>query len=202
MLHRARFRANDISAILRLDSEGKKLVKILISRKAAVPRDAYTLLEATPMDIVGYVLAESKNTKAKAQIRNYISKWRPLRMSLPSVITELEALGMEHGPKFDKVVEDFFNAQLKGKAKLPEERVKLLRKLSGIKEVPKKEEKKKPVKAVPSKGATKIEAMQAAKVRAAAANAIPGGKPAKPAEKKSAPAKKAKPVAKKTKKKK
>jgi tRNA nucleotidyltransferase (CCA-adding enzyme) len=202
VLHRAKFRAADIAAILKLEGEGKKLVKLLISRKTAVPRDAYTLFEATPMELIAYVLAESKNTKAKAQIRNYISKWRPLRMSLPSVVTELEALGMEHGPKFDKVVEDFFNAQLKGKAKLPEERTKLLRKLSGIKEVPKKEEKKKPVKAAPSKGATKIEAMQAAKVRAAAANAVPGGKPVKPAEKKSAPAKKAKPSAKKAKKRK
>jgi hypothetical protein len=200
VLHRARFQAKDISAILRIEGEGKKLVKLLISRKTAIPRDAYNLFEATPMDLIGYVLAESKNTKAKAQIRNYFSKWRPLRMNLPSVVTELEGLGMEHGPKFEKVVEDFFNAQLKGKAKLPEERVKLLRKLSGIKEVPKKEEKKKPVKAAPSKGATKIEAMQAAKVRAAAANAVPGGKPTKPAAKKSAPARKAKPSSKKPKK--
>jgi tRNA nucleotidyltransferase/poly(A) polymerase len=199
VLHRARFRAPDIAAILKLEGEGKKLVKLLISRKTAVPRDAYTLLEATPMELVGYVLAESKNTKAKAQIRNYISKWRPLRMNLPSVTTELEALGMERGPKFDKVVEDFFNAQLKGKAKLPEERVKILRKLSGIKEVPKKEEKKKPVKAAPSKGATKIEAMQAAKVRAAAANAVPGGKHVQVSKKKSAPKKAAKSAPKKSK---
>jgi|CZKC01.1.fsa_nt_gi tRNA nucleotidyltransferase/poly(A) polymerase len=199
VLHRARFRAPDIAAILKLEAEGKKLVKLLISRKTAVPRDAYTLLEATPMELVGYVLAESKNTKAKAQIRNYISKWRPLRMNLPSVTTELEALGMERGPKFDKVVEDFFSAQLKGKAKLPEERVKILRKLSGIKEVPKKEEKKKPVKAAPSKGATKIEAMQAAKVRAAAANAVPGGKHVQVSKKKSAPKKAAKSAPKKSK---
>jgi tRNA nucleotidyltransferase (CCA-adding enzyme) len=198
VLHRAKFRAGDIAAILKLEGEGKKLVKILISRKAAVPRDAYNLLEATPMELTAYVLAESKNTKAKAQIRNYISKWRPLRMNLPSVVTELEALGMERGAKFDKVVEDFFNAQLKGKAKLPEERTKLLRKLSGIKEIPKKEEKKKPVKAAPSKGATKIEAMQAAKVRAAAANAVPGGMPVKHAAKKSAkPQKRSKPEGKK-----
>jgi hypothetical protein len=54
------------------------------------------------------------------------------------------------------------------------------------------------VKAAPSKGATKIEAMQAAKVRAAAANAVPGGKPAKTARKKSAPPKKTKPAAKKS----
>jgi hypothetical protein len=44
--------------------------------------------------------------------------------------------------------------------------------------------------------------MQAAKVRAAAANAVPGGKPPKLAEKKSAPSKKAKPSARKAKKRK
>jgi hypothetical protein len=133
---------------------------------------------------VAYVLAESKNTKAKSKIRNYIQKWRPMRLNLPSVATELESLGMERGPKFDKVVEDFFHMQLAGKGKTPEDRTKILRKLSGIKEVPKKEEKKKPVKPLPTKGATKIEAMQAAKVRAAAAaKGMSAGRPLEAAKK-------------------
>jgi hypothetical protein len=56
-------------------------------------------------------------------------------------------LGMERGPKFDKVLEDFFQAQLLGRARKPEDHVKVLRKLAGIKEPPKKiEEKKKPEK--------------------------------------------------------
>ena len=63
------------------------------------------------------------------------------------VATELEALGMPRGPKFDQVVNDVFAAQLNGRGKTPEEREKILRKLSGIKEPPKKKEKeKKPAK--------------------------------------------------------
>jgi hypothetical protein len=74
-------------------------------------------------------------------------KWKPLRHALPGVAAELEAVGLERGPKFDKVVEDFFQAQLLGKARKPEDHAKVLRKLAGIKEPPRKiEEKKKPEK--------------------------------------------------------
>lgn len=180
VMHRAKFRAAEISAVLRLEDDGKKFVKLLIGRKMAHPRDAYAFLEKAPLDLVAYVLAESSNTKAKSKIRAYLQKWRPMRLGLPSVVTELEALGMPRGPKFDKVVEDFFHAQLTGKGKTPEDRTKILRKLSGIKEVPKKEEKKKPVKPAPTRATSKIEAMHAAKVRAAAARAVPGGKPVPP----------------------
>jgi hypothetical protein len=135
------------------------------------------LLESTPLDLVAYVMAESPNTAARAKIRNYIQKWRPLRMSLPSVATELETLGMARGPKFDKVVEQFFAAQLAGKGKTPEDRIKLMRRLSGIKEVPKKEEKKKPVKAMP-KGAVKPSGQPEAAAVAGKAGGKVGAAPA------------------------
>jgi hypothetical protein len=54
----------------------------------------------------------------------------------------LEALGMERGQKFDAIVEQVFAIQLTGRGRTPEEREKILRKLSGIKEAPKKKEKK------------------------------------------------------------
>jgi hypothetical protein len=79
-------------------------------------------------------------------------KWKPLHNALPGVATELESIGLERGPKFDKVLEDFFQAQLLGKARKPEDHAKVLRKLAGIKEPPKKiEEKKKPEKSKPEK---------------------------------------------------
>jgi hypothetical protein len=88
------------------------------------------------------------------KIRNYLFKWKPMRNALPGVSAELEAIGLERGPKFDKVLEDFFQAQLLGKARKPEEHAKILRKLAGIKETPKKvEEKKKPEKEKSRKGA-------------------------------------------------
>ncbi|MGH9677511.1 MAG: hypothetical protein ACRD36_10450, partial [Candidatus Acidiferrum sp.] len=77
----------------------------------------------------------------------YLNKWRPLRNSLPGVAAELEALGLPRSAKFDAILEQAFAAQLTGRGKTPEEREKILRKLSGIKEAPKKKEKeKKPAK--------------------------------------------------------
>ena len=55
---------------------------------------------------------------------------------------ELDALGVPRGPKFDKIIEQIFDMQLRGKARTPEDRTKALRNLAGIKEEPKKKEEK------------------------------------------------------------
>jgi hypothetical protein len=129
-------------------------VKLLAGPKTASPRDAYAFLEKARQDLLAYILAESSNSKAVGKIRNYMFKWKPMRNSLPGVAAELEAIGLERGPKFDKVLEDFFQAQLLGKARKPEDHAKVLRKLAGIKEPPKKiEEKKKPEKEKSKKSA-------------------------------------------------
>jgi len=130
-----------------VEPEALKIVKLLTGPKTASPRDAYAFLEKAPLDLLAYILAESSNGKAVGKIKTYFSKWKPLRQALPGVATELEVLGLERGPKFDKVVEDFFQLQLLGRARKPEDHAKILRKLAGIKELPKKvEEKKKPEK--------------------------------------------------------
>jgi len=145
-------RPAEIHAIAELESESAKVVKLLAGPKTASPRDAYAFLEKARQDLLAYILAESSNSKAVGKIRNYMFKWKPLRNALPGVAGELEAVGLERGPKFDKVLEDFFQAQLLGKARKPEDHAKVLRKLSGIKEPPKKiEEKKKPEKSKPEK---------------------------------------------------
>ncbi len=148
-LGRMEFRSAEIQSVLHLDDEAKKIVKMLAGRKTAAPRDAYAFLEKVPLGLLGYILAEVSHSKAVAKIRNYLHKWKPLQQALPAVGIELEALGMPRGPKFDKVLEELFQQQLLGKGRHPEDRIKLLRKLSGIKEPPKKakEEKKKVVKA-------------------------------------------------------
>src|ERR1700680_3404970 len=147
-------RSAEIHAVAELESEAAKIVKILAGPKTASPRDAYTFLEKTRQDLLAYLVAESSNSKAVGKIRNYLFKWKPMRNALPGVATELEAVGLERGPKFDKVLEDFFQAQLLGKARKPEDHAKVLRKLAGIKEAPKKiEEKKKPEKEKFRKGA-------------------------------------------------
>jgi hypothetical protein len=137
-LHRLEFREQEIEAVTNLEDRTQKLVAALAGRKTASPGEAYAFLEKTPGDLLAFLLAESSKSKAVGKVRTYLSKWRPLRQALPAAVLELESIGMPHGPKFDKVIEDLFQTQLQGKARNPELRIKLLRKLSGIKEPPKK----------------------------------------------------------------
>jgi hypothetical protein len=204
-LHRVGYRQHAIDEVTSLEERAQKIVAALAGRKTVAPTEAYAFLEKAPGDLLAFILAESSNSKAVGKIRTYIAKWRPLRQALPAAILELESIGMAHGPKFDKVIEDLFQAQLQGKARNPELRLKLLRKLSGIKELPKKkidEKGKKPADkskkklggkpgaAPPApvgapvespKAADTLARLQAArKGKAAAAAATPPAKVAKP----------------------
>jgi tRNA nucleotidyltransferase/poly(A) polymerase len=142
VLSKAGYRTAESDAILAFGEEADAAAKELSGRKMNAPIDAYRFLEKVPLEQVAYLLAESRNSAALSKIRAYLNKWRPMRIGLPGVANELEALGMARGPKFDGIVEQVFAIQLTGRGKTPEERVKILRKLSGIKEPPKKKEKK------------------------------------------------------------
>lgn len=141
------YRSAEIEAIENFPEKALEIQRELAGKKTKTPIEAYRYIEKIPMEYVAYLLAESSNSAALSKLKAFLHKWRPVRQALPIVGTELEALGMPRGPKFDQVVQDVFAIQLNGRAKTPEERVKILRKLSGIKEPPKKKEKeKKPVK--------------------------------------------------------
>ena len=142
VLSKAGFRSAESETVLEFADEALEAQKELAGRKMNAPVDAYRLLEQMPLDRVAYLLAESRNSAALSKIRAYLNKWRPIRIALPGVANELEALGMARGPKFDAIVEQVFAMQLTGRGKTSEEREKILRKLSGIKEPPKKKEKK------------------------------------------------------------
>jgi len=143
VLSKAGFRSAEAETLLSFEEESLEAQKELSGRKMKAPIDAYRFLEKLPLEQMAYLLAESNNSGALSKIRAYLNKWRPIRLGLPGVGVELEALGMARGPKFDQIVEQVFAMQLTGRGKTPEERVKILRKLSGIKEQPKKKEKEK-----------------------------------------------------------
>jgi tRNA nucleotidyltransferase (CCA-adding enzyme) len=187
------FRAAVVEAVTGLEGDASKFVKLLTSRKAASPADAYELLLKAPDDIIAFILAESKNKKAVGKIKNFLHKWRPLRQALPAAEAVLATLGMARGPKFDKVMKEFFAQQLEGRGRKPEEYEKLLRKLAGIKEPPKKkvkEENRKKLaanlaKRTPSPKAPAVaEPEPPAKVAAAAPAAAATKATARPAPKK------------------
>jgi tRNA nucleotidyltransferase (CCA-adding enzyme) len=133
------FRSNEVEAVAELVPEAQKVLKILKGRKTNAPKDAYFYIASLPAEMLVFIEIEMPNPRVIAKFRNYIQKWRPLRQSLP--LAELDALGIARGPKFDKVIEQLFEMQLRGKAKIPEDRTKILRNLAGIKDEPKKIEK-------------------------------------------------------------
>jgi tRNA nucleotidyltransferase (CCA-adding enzyme) len=134
--------AKEIDKIAHLPNEAKKLLQVLRGGKTKTARQAYDVIATTPTELLAFMTAEFRNPKVAGKIRNYLQKWRPMRMNLPS--TELESLGVPRGPKFDKVLDQLFDLQLRGRGKTPPEVTKLLKQLAGIKDEPKpKEEKKK-----------------------------------------------------------
>jgi tRNA nucleotidyltransferase (CCA-adding enzyme) len=158
VLSKAGFRAAEMDVILTFGEKTLAAQKELVGKKMQAPVEAYRFLEKLPLDQMAYLLAESNNSGALSKIRAYLHKWRPIRNGLPQLANELEALGMPRGGKFDQIVEQVFAMQLTGRGKTPEEREKILRKLSGIKEQPKKKEKKEKEKK-PSKGAARAHAV-------------------------------------------
>jgi tRNA nucleotidyltransferase (CCA-adding enzyme) len=139
-LRNMEFRSAEVDAIAHLVPEAQKVVKILKSRKTNSARDAYFYIASLPPEMLVFIEVELPNPRAVSKIRNYVQKWRPMRLALP--FGELDALGVARGPKFDKIIEQLFEMQLRGKARSPEDRTKALRNLAGIKEEPKKKEEK------------------------------------------------------------
>ena len=152
------FRSAEVDAIAHLIPEAQKVVKMLKGRKTNSARDAYFYIASVPPEMLVFIEVELPNPRAVSKIRNYVQKWRPMRLALP--FGELDALGVARGPKFDKIIEQLFEMQLRGKARSPEDRTKALRNLAGIKEEPKKKEEKPKKK---SKGEKEVAGKSAAK---------------------------------------
>jgi tRNA nucleotidyltransferase/poly(A) polymerase len=191
LLSKAGFRSAEIEVIAGFAESAEAVGKELAGRKLNAAIDAYRFLEKVPVEKLAYLLAESRNSTALTKIRAYLNKWRPIRTTMPQVREELSRIGMPAGPKFDAVVEQMFAMQLNGRGKTPEEREKILRKLSGIKEAPKPKESKGKDKKGKSGDKThgtalaaKVEAKATAKQAAAKLPAKPAGKAAPPKAKK------------------
>jgi tRNA nucleotidyltransferase (CCA-adding enzyme) len=180
LLGKLGFRVTETDAILGFAEEAEASAKELAGKKLNAPIDAFKFIEKLPVDRLGYLLAESRNSTAISKIKAYLNKWRPLRAGIATVREELARIGMPEGPKFDAVVEQMFAQQLTGRGKTPEERVKILRKLSGIKEpLKQKEPKGKEKKAVKAIGKAHDTARSHEKPKGKAAEARPAGKPPK-----------------------
>ena len=117
----------EIKEVAELVAHAQKVVQDLKGRKTNAPKDAYFYLASLPAEMLAFIEVEMPNPQASSKIRNYLQKWRPLRLALP--VGELDALGVPRGPKFDKIIEELFELQLRGRGRDPENRVKILRNL-------------------------------------------------------------------------
>jgi tRNA nucleotidyltransferase (CCA-adding enzyme) len=190
LLSKLGFRSGETEVVMNFEEAAEASAKELSGKKLNAPIDAYKFLEKLATERIAYLMAETRNSAALSKIKAYLHKWRPLRAGVPLVREELTRIGMPAGPKFETVIDQMFALQLNGRGKTPEEREKMLRKLSGIKEPPKqKEPKSKDKKAAkgaekahtaPAKGerpgAKAIEAKQAAKHAAKTTKLAPKGK--------------------------
>ncbi len=183
--------SSEAAKVLHLPNEAKKLLQLLRGSKTKSARDAYEVISQTPTELLTFLDAEFRNAKVAGKVRNYLQKWRPMRLAAP--VAELENLGVPRGPKFDKILDQFFDLQLRGKVRSPEDVAKRLKQLAGIKDEPKKklkEEKKKRGTALEVAGAKR--AAKATEAKAAELAGVPSadaGSETKSAHAKAAPSK-------------
>src|ERR1700690_2219854 len=140
------FRSAEMETFGELVPEAQKIVQMLKGRKTGTPKDAYAYMASLPGEMLAFIEVEFPSPPVVSKLHNYLQKWRPLRMGLPAA--ELDALGVPRGPKFDKILDQIFEMQLRGRARTPEDRTKALRQLAGIKD----EAKKKPEKEKKKRG--------------------------------------------------
>ncbi len=192
-------RAAEVESVAELEEQADAAVKALASAKLKDPRLAFDTLEKMLTETIAFVITYTRQSMVLARIKAYLTKWKPLRATLP--VAQLEALGLERGPKFDDVIEKFFTLQLKGRVRRPEDTERILRNLAGIKPEPKKKAKPEKKAKETAKGAPAGKAagpVSGAKKLAAAIKSFTAQKPGAAQKEKAAKAVAAKPAARKS----
>jgi tRNA nucleotidyltransferase/poly(A) polymerase len=161
-LSRLKIRSAEISRLTGLADQAAPVIQMLKGRKTKAPPDAYRFLDRVPLELLAFILNETSQAAVVGKIKNFLYKWKPLRQQLP--VAELEALGVPRGPGFDRILEQFFELQLAGRARKPLDRVPVLRKLAGIKPEPVKKAKEKESAKAAKKEKTRSAAPEAKKV--------------------------------------
>jgi tRNA nucleotidyltransferase/poly(A) polymerase len=123
-----------IREVLNMERDAKKLARLLLSSKAAQPRQVYTLLSQESRHLLLFLLVYYPQAKVQSRVKKFLTKYLPLRAKLPQA--ELQALGFKPGAKFDQIIESILLDQVDGKIKTPQQLTKALRERAGIKEPP------------------------------------------------------------------
>jgi tRNA nucleotidyltransferase/poly(A) polymerase len=149
-----------LKLVLHLEREAKKLGRALVSSRAGTPSQVWRLLSTQPRDFLFYLLTYSSQSKVRSGIKLFLSKAPQVQSRLPRI--ELQAMGVNPGPKMDQILTQLFFSQLDGRIKTPQQLGKAMRALAGVKEPPKpaapiSREAKKSKAAAPPGGAPREE---------------------------------------------
>ncbi|MFB3923546.1 MAG: hypothetical protein ACE145_17625 [Terriglobia bacterium] len=155
-----------LAMALGLEGAAKKLAKALAGSKAAQPSQVYSLLVEQPQPLLLFLLVNYPQAKVQARVKNFLFKFPMARAKMPRA--ELLTLGLEAGPKFEKIFHRLFLDQLDGKIKTHQQLLKEFRSLAGIKE-PEVKPAPKPAARPIAKPAPKAAAKPAVKTAAKAA---------------------------------
>ncbi len=117
---------------LHLEREAKKLSKHLLSSRAASPSQVWRLLSPQPRILLLYLLAYSGQSGVQNRIKHYLFKAPQIQARLPRL--ELQALGVNPGPKMEEILGHLFFDQLDGKIKTSQQLSKAMRSLAGVRE--------------------------------------------------------------------
>jgi tRNA nucleotidyltransferase (CCA-adding enzyme) len=124
--------AKSLKLALSLESEARKLARTLGSGKAARPSFVYQLLQTKPQPLLLYMLSHYPQAKVQKPVKDFLFKYPQIREKLPRA--ELQSLGVESGPRFEKIMNDLFMAMLDGEVRSQPQMMKMLRDLAGIKD--------------------------------------------------------------------
>jgi tRNA nucleotidyltransferase (CCA-adding enzyme) len=122
----------DIKTAAGFEKEGKKLAKALSGSKAAHLSHVYEILAPQPKAMLLYLLVYQTQSTVQKRVKDYLQKAPEIRARLPH--SELQALGVNPGPQFDRIMDRIFREQLDGVLKTPQQVTKALREYAGVKD--------------------------------------------------------------------
>jgi tRNA nucleotidyltransferase/poly(A) polymerase len=125
-----------VKAAFGLERDAQKLSRLLAGKKANLPSQVHHILSGRPLPLLLFLLVHCAQTKIQSRLKTFLVRCPQIWAQLPRA--ELRSLGVEPGPKFDKILEQIFLDQLDGKLKTHQQVAKALRELTGIKERPPK----------------------------------------------------------------
>lgn len=115
-----------------MEGEARKLARLLGSARTATPSANYRLLATKPRPLLLYMLSHYPQARVQKQLKDFLFKYPQIREKLP--YTELQALGVESGPRSESILNALFMAMLDGKIKSQAQMSKALRELAGIRD--------------------------------------------------------------------